>query len=97
MSKKVTTKASARKRGLIEFAAGAGLAAIGGIATMASYNAARAGETYTVYTGVIALGVVYAAIGLWHVAFPKVDKKDETKEAAKDAEAIDAETVKEEE
>lgn len=96
MSKKVTTKASARKRGLIEFIAGAALAAIGGIATYASYNAADEGETYTVYTGVIALGIVYAGIGLWHIAFPKVDKKDETKELAQDAEVVDAETVKEE-
>ncbi len=82
---------------MIEFAAGAGLAAIGGIATMASYNAARAGESYTVYTGVIALGIVYAVVGLWHVAFPKVDKDTESKDSVKDAKATDAEIVKEEE
>lgn len=96
MSKQITDKASARKRGIKELLAGVALAAVGGIATAASYNSARPGETYTVYTGVIALGVVYACIGLWHVASPKVAKKEQ-QEATKETEAIEASTVKEEE
>ncbi len=63
-------KVAGRKKALKEFLIGAAIAAAGGIATSISYNSARPGGTYTVYTGIIALGVVYAVIGLWHLAFP---------------------------
>ncbi len=72
---KNSSKPKTRKRGLIEIAAGVGLAAIGGLATAASYNAARPGESYTVYTGIIALGVVYACKGLYDAIFPNGFKK----------------------
>jgi len=98
MSKQVTNdKSSVRKRGIKELIAGVAIAAVGGVATAVSYNTARPGETYTVYTGIIALGIVYAAIGLWHVAFPKVSKKDQAEQIAKNSESAEADTVKEEE
>ena len=95
MSKKIVDKASVRKRGIIELLIGVAIAAAGGIFTAISYNAARPGERYTVYTGIIAIGIVYAFKGLYDVAFPKVPK-DANKGVAKDAEAVEADTVKEE-
>ena len=70
MSKKIVDKASVRKRGIIELLIGVAIAAAGGIFTAISYNAARPGERYTVYTGIIAIGIVYAFKGLYDVAFP---------------------------
>lgn len=70
MSKKVQDKASVRKRGIKELLIGAAIAAVGGLASYASYSSARAGETYTVYTGVIAIGIVYALKGAFDLAFP---------------------------
>lgn len=95
MSKKIVDKASVRKRGAIELLIGVAVAAAGGILTAISYNAARPGERYTVYTGVIAIGVVYAFKGLFDIAFPKVPK-DTDQEAVKDTKAIEPDTVKEE-
>lgn len=77
-------KTTARKKALKEFLIGAGVAAAGGIATAVSYNSARPGGTYTVYTGIIALGAVYAVIGLWGLIFPlgiRGNKKIDTKSA----------------
>ena len=79
-----SNKAAGRKKALKEFLIGAAIAAAGGIATAVSYNSARPGGTYTVYTGLIALGVVYAVIGLWGLIFPlgiRGDKKIDNKAA----------------
>lgn len=89
----MTDKASVRKRGVIELLIGIAIAAAGGI--FISYNTARPGERYTVYTGIIAIGIVYAFKGLFDIAFPKVPKNVD-KEAAKEPEAVETGTVKEE-
>ncbi len=68
-------KTNNRKKALKEFLIGAGFAALGGIATFASYNSARPGGTYTVYTGIIVLGAVYAIKGLFGLIFPNAFKK----------------------
>lgn len=93
------SKAAVRKRGLAEIIGGAALAAIGGIASMVSYNNAKAGQTYTVYTGIIALGVVYAIKGIYDVAFPAgFGKKDiDTDNTPKVAEKAEDTKVVEEE
>ena len=91
-------KTAARKRAIKEFAIGAAVAAAGGIATYVSYSSARPGGTYTVYTGFIALGVVYAIKGLIGLVFPKAfaDKNKPTSTAPKDAEAVVEAEVSEE-
>lgn len=84
-------KVAGRKKALKEFLIGAAVAAVGGIATAVSYNSAKPGGSYTVYTGLIALGVVYAVIGLWGLIFPlglRGNKKPSDK-------ADEAEVVKE--
>lgn len=78
-------KVAGRKKALKEFLIGAAVAAAGGIATAVSYNSARPGGSYTVYTGLIALGIVYAIKGLWGIIFPlglRGDKKIDNKAAA---------------
>lgn len=74
----VTVK-EARKRGIKNLCIGAGIAVAGLIFTGLSYNNAKPGGTYTVYTGVIAIGVVDALIGLYYIINPKAalpkDKK----------------------
>ncbi len=95
MSKEVT-KAKARKNGIIEFAVGAGVAALGGIMSFMSYSAAKAGETYTVYTGFIVLGVIYAIKGLIDIAFPNAFNKNKKADESTDQATADAEVIKEE-
>lgn len=95
MSKEVS-KAKARKNGIIEFAVGAGVAALGGIMSYVSYNNAGPGETYTVYTGFIALGIVYAVKGLIDIAFPNAFKKNKKAEEEPEKATADAEVIKEE-
>lgn len=98
MSKEVKDKASIRKRGIKELIAGVAIAAVGAIASIASYESARAGETYTVYTGIIALGVVYGCKGLFDIAFPMGFKKSKDSiETGETKAAAEAEVVKEEE
>lgn len=70
MSKELTDKASVRKRGIKELIGGIVVAAIGGIVSFMSYSTAKVGERYHIYTGVIALGVVYAIKGLIDIAVP---------------------------
>ena len=95
-----TDKASIRKRGTKEILAGVAIAAVGGIVSAISYNTAKAGESYTVYTGVIALGIVYAFKGVYDVAFPAglgkskkgIDAtQDEKPEVATDTEVVEEE------
>lgn len=68
-----------RKKGIINLCIGAGIAIVGGLISLASYNNARPGETYTVYTGVIAVGIIDAICGLYYLINPKAtlpkDKK----------------------
>ncbi len=88
---------SVRKRGIKELIGGVVVAVVGAVASYASYNMAKAGETYTVYTGIIVLGIVYAFKGVYDLAFPAGfgKKKDqEPIEAANEAEVVE---VKEEE
>ncbi len=96
-----TDKASVRKRGIKEILGGVAIAAVGGIISAISYNSAKPGESYTVYTGIIALGVVYAFKGLYDVAFPagfgKAKKDAEAAEAKKVEASAEADIVKEEE
>lgn len=95
MSKEVS-KAKTRKNGIIEFAVGAGVAALGGIMSYVSYSSAKAGETYTVYTGFIALGVVYAVKGLIDIALPNAFKKNKKADEDTEKATADAEVIKEE-
>ena len=76
------SKAEGRKKALKEFLIGAGVAAAGGIISLISYNTAKPGETYTVYTGIIALGAVYAIHGLYRMAFPTGLKKSDKSASA---------------
>lgn len=97
MSKEVKGKADVRKRGIKELIGGVVIAAVGGIATAASYNMAKAGETYTVYTGIIVLGVIYAFKGIYDIAFPAgFGKKDVINESVESAKDSEKEEVKEE-
>lgn len=73
-------KTEGRKKALKEFLIGAGVAIAGGVITAISYNNAKPGESYTVYTGIIALGVVYAVHGLYKMAFPLGLKKSKNAE-----------------
>lgn len=70
---------SARKKGLTNLFIGLGIAALGGILSLVSYNTAKPGERYTVYTGFIAVGIIDALIGLYYLINPKAalpkDKK----------------------
>lgn len=68
-------KTEARKKALKEFLIGAGVAAAGGIITFISYSTAKPGERYTIFTGVIALGIVYAVHGLFRMVFPAKTKE----------------------
>lgn len=72
---KSNSKSAARKKAIKELVIGGALAAVGGVASIASYNNARPGETYTVYTGVIVIGAIYAFKGLFGVVFPNGFKK----------------------
>lgn len=73
-------KQEGRKKGFINLGIGLGIAALGGILTLISYNTAKPGETYTVYTGIIAIGVVDAVYGLYLLANPKaIVPKDKRK------------------
>ncbi len=68
-----------RKKGIINLCIGAGIAIVGGLLSLASYNNARPGESYTVYTGIIAVGVIDAVCGIYYIVNPKAtlpkDKK----------------------
>lgn len=84
-------KKDVRKRGIKELLGGVAVAALGIIMSVVSYNTAKAGETYTVYTGIIVLGIAYACKGVYDVAFPNglgKKKDNEPIEAAKEAEEV---------
>lgn len=68
-------KSVARKKAVKEFAIGLAAAAAGAGISFVSYNSARPGGTYTVYTGIIAIGVIYACKGLFGMVFPLGLKK----------------------
>lgn len=75
-------KATARKKAVKEFAIGLAAAALGAGISFASYSSAKPGGTYTVYTGVIVLGVVYACKGLFGLVFPMGLKKSKEEQPA---------------
>lgn len=68
-----------RKKGLINLGIGAAIAIVGALVSYASYSNAKPGQTYTVYTGIIAVGVIDAICGLYYLINPKAtlpkDKK----------------------
>ncbi len=66
----VEDKAFARKRAIKEFLIGAAVAIAGGAMTYFSYENARPGESYTIFTGLIVLGVIYAVKGLYGIILP---------------------------
>lgn len=76
---KAVTVKDARKRGLTNLGVGAAIAIVGLILTYLSYSNTRPGERYTIYTGLIAIGIVDAVIGLYYLINPKAalpkDKK----------------------
>ncbi len=90
-------KASVRKRGIKELIGGVVAAAVGGIVSYVSYDSARAGETYTVYYGIIAFGVVYVIKGLYDIAFPSgFGKKKDVSAATEEVKVSDKQVVEEE-
>lgn len=79
------TKADLKKRAIKEFVLGAVVAGAAGAISYASYDAAASsatGGTYTVYTGAIALGAVYAVKGLFTLLFPSLVLKWSNKSSA---------------
>ncbi len=96
-SSNTITKESLRKRATKEFIIGLVVAIIAGAISYASYDAAASsatGGTYTVYTGAIALGVIYAVKGGFTLLFPSTvlkwsnkSNKNQSKTKAK-AEAV---------
>lgn len=88
------TKEGLRKRATKEFIIGLVVAVAAGAISYASYDAAASsatGGTYTVYTGAIALGVVYAIKGGFTLLFPstvlKWSKKSQSSQAKTEAKA----------
>lgn len=82
------TISSLRKRAIKELIIGAVVALGAGLVSYASYNAAatsRTGGTYTIYTGAIAIGAVYAIKGAFTLIFPNLVLKWTKKSAAKSA------------
>lgn len=84
-------KTAARKKAAKEFIIGLAVAILGAGISFASYSTARAGETYTVYTGIIVLGAIYACKGLFGLVFPMGLKKSKeaTELAVVEADAKD--------
>ncbi|MBT3221001.1 MAG: hypothetical protein HN348_18100 [Proteobacteria bacterium] len=62
-------QAKNRKRGGIILAIGLLLAGIGGVLTFQSYSA-EVGETFTVYKGLLGVGIVGVLSGLARIVFP---------------------------
>lgn len=60
-----------RKKGLINLGIGLSIAAVGALISFISYNNAKPGETYTVYTGIIVIGIIDAICGLYYLVNPK--------------------------
>lgn len=60
----------ARKKGLVNLLVGAGIAALGGILSFVSYNNAKPGESYTIYTGIIVIGIIDAICGIYYLIRP---------------------------
>lgn len=70
---------SGRKKGLTNLGIGAAIALVGVLLSVASYTNAKPGQSYTVYTGLIVVGVIDAICGLYYLINPKAtlpkDKK----------------------
>lgn len=62
---------SARKKGLMNLGIGCGIALLGGILTLISYNNAHPGERYTIFTGFIVVGIIDALCGVYQLINPK--------------------------
>lgn len=67
----VVSLKDARRKGLTNLSVGLAIAAVGGIISLISYNTAKPGERYTIYTGIIAIGVIDALCGLYYLINPK--------------------------
>lgn len=73
VAEKITKTADlkdARKKGLVNLLIGAGIAALGGILSFISYNNAKPGESYTIYTGIIVIGIIDAICGIYYLIRP---------------------------
>lgn len=65
-----TYKKAARKKALKELLIGLAVAVAGALISWGSYSSAKPGGRYTIYTGIIVLGVIYAGKGVWGLIFP---------------------------
>lgn len=89
------SKAAARKKAVKELLIGLGVAAAGGAISYISFSTTKPGQRYHVYTGMIALGALYAIHGLYRVVFPLGLKKvDETEHPATEEQVVDDEEDK---
>ena len=61
----------ARKRGFTNLGIGLAIAAGGALLTFFSYSTAKVGERYTVFTGLIAVGIIDALCGIYYIIRPK--------------------------
>lgn len=87
-SKKSQDIKSERKSSLISLIIGAALTALGIIVSVASYNNAGPGETYTVYYGVVIFGVIIGGRGLIGLIAPRFFTKRAKDEALVEDHAI---------
>lgn len=62
---------SGRKKGLVNFGLGLAISAVGGLLTFISYSSAKPGDRYTVYTGLIVVGIIEALCGIYYLINPK--------------------------
>ena len=94
---KDNNKSAVRKRGVKELFGGIAIAAVGAVASLVSYNMAKAGETYHVYTSAIAIGAISAVKGIIDIAFPAgLGKSKDASEPVEAESETSAEEVKEE-
>ncbi len=64
-------KATYRLHGLLALGGGIGLAIIGVVATVISYNSAGPGESYTIWYGPVIFGGILALAGVWKLVTGK--------------------------
>ena len=62
---------AARKKGLANLGIGIAIAAAGALLSYFSYQTSRPGEKYTVFTGLIVVGIIDALCGIYYIIRPK--------------------------
>lgn len=93
-SKKVVDAKAVRKQSLICGGGGIVMLAIGAGATALSYDNAKPGGTYTVYTGIIVLGAWFLIKGILGLVYPQFFVKRAEKRAVIDAHEVATEDEK---